>query len=191
MSIGWAAIDFETANADPASACALGLVVVQQLHIVKRLSWPIRPSRGCFDLNNVMLHGITADQVAEGPTFGELWDQIHSEIQGMSLVAHNAGFDIGVLRHTLDYYEIPYPKLDYYCSRAISRALWKGLPSYGLELLSYYLGLSFKHHSVEHDAIACAEIVLRGCSEVGVADLTQLAEHLMIRRGRLVPKPGT
>jgi DNA polymerase III subunit epsilon len=118
MNIGWAAIDFETANADPASACALGLVVVQQLQIVKRRSWLVRPSQGCFDPNNVMLHGITADQVAEVPTFAELWDEIHSEIQGMSLVAHNAGFDIGVLRHTLDSYKIPYPQLHYYCSRA-------------------------------------------------------------------------
>lgn len=57
----WAAIDFETANADRASACALGLVVVKEAMIVKRRSWLIRPSKVCFDLNNVhrcevMLH---------------------------------------------------------------------------------------------------------------------------------------
>src|SRR2546426_2045456 len=80
--MGWAAIDFETANADRASACALGLVVVQESQIVKRRSWLIRPSKVCFDLNNVMLHGITADDVAEMPTFAELWDEVHSEIRG-------------------------------------------------------------------------------------------------------------
>ena len=42
---------------------------------------------------------------------------------------------------------------------------------------------------VEEDAMACAAIVLRGCSEVGVADLTQLAEYFMIRRGRLYSAP--
>jgi DNA polymerase III epsilon subunit-like protein len=36
---------------------------------------------------------------------------------------HNASFDISVLRHTLDEYKIQYPKLDYYCTRAISHAL--------------------------------------------------------------------
>jgi DNA polymerase-3 subunit epsilon len=187
--MGWAAIDFETANADRASACALGLVVVQESQIVKRRSWLIRPSKGCFDLNNIMLHGITADRVAEMPTFAELWDEVRSAIQGMPLVAHNANFDIGVLRHTLDAYKIPYPELDYYCTRAISRALWTALPSYGLELVSHYLGLPFTHHAVEEDAMACAAIVLRGCSEVGVTDLPQLAERLMIRRGHLDPGP--
>ena len=187
--MGWAAIDFETANADRASACALGLVVVQESQIVKRRSWLIRPSKICFDLNNVILHGITADHVAEMPTFAELWDEVHSEIRGMPLVAHNASFDISVLRHTLDDYKLQYPELDYYCTRAISHALWPTLPSYGLELVSHYLGLPFTHHTVEEDAIACAAIVLRGCSEVGVADLTQLAEYLMIRRGRLDSVP--
>jgi len=143
----------------------------------------------CFDLNNVRLHGITADHVAEMPTFAELWDEVHSEIQGMPLAAHNASFDIGVLRHTLDYYKIPYPELDYYCTRAISQALWTELPSHGLELVSHYLGLPFTHHAVEEDAMACAAIVLRGCSEVGVADLTQLSERLMIKRGHLDAGP--
>ena len=187
--MGWSAIDFETANADRSSACAVGLVVVQKAKIVKRRSWLIRPSKGCFDLNNVMLHGITADHVADMPTFAELWDEVHSEIQGMPLVAHNASFDISVLRRTLDDYRIPYPELDYYCTRAISRALWPTLPSYGLELVSHYLGLPFTHHAVEEDALACATIVLRGCSEVGVADVIQLAKHLAIRCSHLHPVP--
>jgi DNA polymerase-3 subunit epsilon len=180
--MNWAAIDFETANADRASACALGVVIVQEVQIVKRLSWLIRPSKLRFDPNNVMIHGITAHHVADKPTFAELWDDIHSKIQGMPLVAHNAGFDISVLRHTLDEYKIQYPKLDYYCTQAISRALWTALPSHGLELVSVYLGLPLSHHAVEEDALACATIVLRGCSEVGVTDLIQLAEHLAIRR---------
>jgi DNA polymerase III subunit epsilon len=187
--MGWAAIDFELANADRASACALGLVVIQESQVVKRRSWLIRPGTLCFDLNNVMLHGITADHVAEMPTFAELWNEVHSEIQGMPLAAHNASFDIGVLKHTLDHYRIPCPKLEYYCTRAISQALWTALPSYGLELVSHYLGLPFAHHAVEEDAMACAAIVLRGCSEVGVADLTQLAKHLTIKCGHLAPGP--
>ena len=189
--MGWAAIDFEIANADRASACALGLVLVQDSQIVKRRSWLIRPSKLSFDLNNVVLHGITADRVAEMPTFAELWDEVHSEIQGMPLVAHNASFDIGVLRHTLDAYRIPYPELDYYCTRAISQALWTALPSYSLELVSHFLGVQFTHHCVEEDAMACAAIVLHGCSEVGVPDLTQLAERLMVRCGHLAPMPRT
>jgi DNA polymerase-3 subunit epsilon len=187
--MNWAVIDFETANANRASACALGLVVVQEALVVKRRSWLIRPPKGCFDLNNVKIHGITADHVAEKPTFAELWDEVHSEIRDMPLAAHNASFDISVLRHTLGNYKLQCPELDYYCTRAISHALWPALPSYGLELVSHYLGVPFTHHAVEDDTMACAAIVLRGCSEVGVADLTQLAEHFTIRCGHLCPRP--
>ena len=141
-----------------------------------------------FDPNNVMIHGITADRVADKPSFAELWVEVHSEIQGMPLVAYNVSFDISVLRHALDDYRIQYPELHYYCTRAISRALWPTLPSHGLELVSHYLGLPFTHHAVEEDATACAAIVLRGSSEAGVADLTQLAQHLMVRCGHLSPK---
>src|SRR4030095_14572418 len=81
----------------------------------------------------------------------------------------------------------PYPDLDYYCTRAISRALWPTLPSYGLDLVSHYLGLPFTHHAVEGDALACATIVLSGCSEVGMTDLIQLAKHLAIRCNHLYP----
>jgi DNA polymerase-3 subunit epsilon len=58
-----------------------------------------------------MIHSITADRVADKPSFAELWDEVYSEIQGMPLVAHNASFDISVLRHTLDDYKIQYPEL--------------------------------------------------------------------------------
>jgi DNA polymerase-3 subunit epsilon len=163
--------------------------VVQELHMVKRRSWLIRPPKECFDLNNTMLHGITADLVAKMPTFAELWDEVHSPIHRMPLAAHNASFDIGVLRGTLDANKIPYPASDYYCTRAFSQALWTALPSYGLELASHYLGIPFTNYAVEEDAMACAAIVLRGCSEVGVVDLPQLADRLTIRRGHLDPGP--
>ena len=181
--MGWAAIDFETANADRASACALGLVVVHESQIVKRRSWLIRPSKVCFDLNNVILHGITADHVAEMPTFAELWDEVHSEIRGLPLAAHNASFDISVLRHTLDDYKLQYQNLTTIAPEPSLTPFGQPCPD--------YLGLPFTHHAVEADAMACAAIVLRGCSEVGVADLTQLADYLMRRRGRLYSRAGT
>jgi len=183
----WVAIDFETANSDRASACALGLVSVQDGQVAKRQSWLIRPLDPYFDPYNVMIHGITEDDVADSPTFAELWDEIYSEIEGRSLVAHNASFDMSVLRHTLDGSDLPYPALDYYCTRVISQALWKTLPSYGLECVSDHLGIAFQHHIAVEDAMACAAIALHGISKVGVSDLAELAERLSVRGGHLHP----
>jgi DNA polymerase-3 subunit epsilon len=47
------AIDFETANADRGSACAVGLVVVEDGQIVSRTSQLIRPEPCRFDPFNV------------------------------------------------------------------------------------------------------------------------------------------
>ena len=37
--MSWVAIDFETANETRASACALGVAIVEADHVVERASW--------------------------------------------------------------------------------------------------------------------------------------------------------
>ena len=52
-------------------------------------------------------------------------------------------------------------------------------------MISAHLGISLKHHDAEEDAVACAEISLRCCDEMGVSRLEDLAMKLGITRGRL------
>ncbi len=91
------AIDFETANYKPNSACALALVRVENGIIVDKRVELIRPPEPEFAFT--YLHGISWDDVAGKPTFGELWPQIAEFLKGVKfLAAHNADFDKGVLR---------------------------------------------------------------------------------------------
>ena len=90
------ALDFETADYYPDSACALGLVRVENHQIVARAYSLIKPPRRRFVFT--YLHGITWEDVANQPNFGELWPSYSPLLEGIdSLAAHNASFDRSVL----------------------------------------------------------------------------------------------
>ncbi|HAU38942.1 MAG TPA: DNA polymerase III [Phycisphaerales bacterium] len=185
--MNWTAIDFETANASRNSACAIGVAVVEAGRIVQAASWLIRPPTLDFDPFNVSIHGITADDVKDSPTFDELWCEIGPSLAGKPVVAHNASFDISVLRHSLDEYRVPYPQLDYYCTCNFCRAVWPGQIAYRLDVMADLLGIRFQHHDAEEDAAVCARIALECCRQTGVTDLATLAGQHMITAGKLYP----
>ena len=183
--MNWVAIDFETANAKRSSACALGIAIVENGRIIKRASWLIKPRELYFNYYNTYIHGITEKDVKDKPRFNELWGEFRPFLDGKIVIAHNAGFDMSVLRHLLDEYGIPYPEIHYFCTRVLAKKVWPTLNSYRLNMISAHLGISLKHHDAEEDAVACAEISLRCCDEMGVSRLEDLAMKLGITRGHL------
>ncbi len=183
------AIDFETANSKRLSVCAMGVAVVEGHEIVERASWLIRPPELYFNPYNTYIHGITESDVADKPEFHELWGDIRQYFEGSLLIAHNASFDISVLRHVLDEYDITYPSLRYLCTWTIAKRVWPMLPSYSLDTVSEHLGITFKHHDAEEDAVACAKVALRACSQLGVGTIEDAAAKIEVASGQL--SPGT
>ena len=101
----YVALDFETADYQPDSACAVGLAKVRGGEVVDTLYSLIRPPRRRVLFTWV--HGITWKDVQGSPTFLEFWPQMASFLQGVThLVAHNAPFDrragslLSVQRHS-------------------------------------------------------------------------------------------
>jgi DNA polymerase-3 subunit epsilon len=182
--INFVAIDFETANADRSSVCSMGIVVVESGEVVHKTSWLIRPSELYFDPYNTYIHGIAEDDVKDKPEFNEIWDTIKPYIEGKTLIAHNAGFDMSVLRYVLNEYEIPYPEFEYSCTRILSKKTWPGLISYKLDLVAEHLGIEFKHHDAEQDALACAHIALKSFEISGLNSIQELNNHHAVRTGR-------
>ncbi len=91
------ALDFETSDYPRDSACALGLVRVENHRIVRRTYHLIRPPRRRFAFT--YLHGITWEDVALQPTFAELWPSLTPFLHDVDfLAAHNASFDRSVLQ---------------------------------------------------------------------------------------------
>ena len=178
------AIDFETANFTRASVCSVGIITIEDGRVVNRLHQLIRPEPCRFEPFNIGIHGITENDVASAPSFEDFWPTLCAQLVG-PLVAHNASFDMSVLRKALDQAALKYPDTDYFCTRVISRLLWPDRPTYALSHLAGYFGITFNHHNAESDAHACALIALEACRTIQAESLYDISEQYEMSVGRL------
>ena len=99
--------------------------------------------------------------VQNAPNFAELWEKICPIMSSGILVAHNALFDMGVLKRCLHDYGISWKSsAKYLCTVQAGRRLLPGM-SHKLNVLCEYYGIELDHHQAESDSRACAEILLR------------------------------
>ena len=103
----FAAIDFETAGYDPASACSLGIVAANEDGSVTEWHRLIRPPVMRFAPGCIAIHGIRPEDVEDKPEFPAFWPEIALLLRGRIVFAHNARFDMGVLGAPLDRYDLP------------------------------------------------------------------------------------
>lgn len=182
------ALDFETANEKRHSPCSLGLCLVENNEIVLEKYWLIRPHELRFSPMNIWIHGIREGDVVDAPEFNVLWEEeIAPLLEGKLVVAHNAAFDMSVLRNTLDLYRIPYPTLDYCCTMVLSRHFYPYLENAKLNTVNKHLGYTFNHHHAGADAAACANILLEIAKELEVDKIEILAEQVGVKVGKLFP----
>jgi DNA polymerase-3 subunit epsilon len=152
------ALDFETADYPRDSACALGLVRVENHRIVRRTYHLIRPPRRRFSFT--YLHGITWEDVAHQPTFAELWPSLTPMWADVDfLAAHNASFDRSVLNRCCETAGLTPPALPFQCTVRLARQTWNIFPT-KLNNVCDHLGITLKHHFAASDAEACALIVI-------------------------------
>lgn len=182
-----AAIDFETANSSRNSACSIGVVLLEQGEVVEEFYSLIRPKVLWFDPFNVMIHGITKEDVQDSPGFDQVWLQMAPLLHDSFVIAHNASFDLSVLRHALDDYQIEYPSLHYTCTCNLARRVWPELSSFGLKSVSNFLQFEFKHHNALEDARACARVATEALSKYSHTSLDLLLEEIGVGAGQLWP----
>jgi DNA polymerase III subunit epsilon len=152
------AIDFETANYNRDSACAVGLALVQDRQIVNKNSFLIRPPNSWFVFTHI--HGLTWKDVEDAPTFVELWPTLQSYLEAADyLAAHNAAFDRSVLNACCESGGLRYPDVPFVCTVNLARSRWDIYPT-KLPNVCSELGIRLKHHDASSDANACAEIIL-------------------------------
>lgn len=154
------AFDVETPNRENGRMSAIGITVIEDGKITDEFYSLINPET-YFDYFNTRLTGISEETVTDAPTFPELWGKIEPMLSGGLLVAHNAVFDIGVLRRCLQDYGIEWrPYTRYICTVQMGRRLLPGI-SHKLNVLCDYYGINLNHHQADSDSRACAEILLR------------------------------
>ncbi len=182
------ALDFETANQYNDSAISLGLVRMDEEG--KELdSWYslICPPIPYFDPWCTSVHHLDSKEVLKAPRLNELWADIESFIGTSPLVAHNAAFDIGVLKGSTKAVGIELPNYEYYCTFQIARKLIPGLKTYSLSpLMQELFDYSYRAHLASDDALACAKLFAALCKNH--LDERDMLEDFMRRRGCRYPK---
>lgn len=176
MGLDFTAIDFETANGFRGSPCAVGLTKVRGGKVVEEAAWLMRPpaDHDHFDYHNVRIHGITAADVVGRPRFGDLFPEIGAFIGDDVLAAHNAAFDLGVIRSALEVSGLPGPAYDYVCTVMLSRRCYS-LVSNSLPFAAEEAGVPLlRHHDAAEDARACAGILIDIARRNGANSLAEL-----------------
>lgn len=140
----------------------------------------IRPRDMVFTFTWV--HGITAEDVQSAAEFPDVFEEFRSELQGALLLAHNAGFDAGVMRGCMRAYGMASQRLSYLCTLGIARRVWPELSSKSLDSVARHLGLAFRHHNAAEDARVCAEIAIAAARAVCALEVADIQDRLNVWR---------
>jgi DNA polymerase-3 subunit epsilon len=177
----WVAIDFETATREPTSACAVGVAIVRDGRVAERNSWLVQPPFNEYEFWNTRVHGIGADDTLLAPDFREIWFELQPILAEGPLLAHNAAFDMRVLRALIGSLELPAPTIRYACTVSMARKAFPALPSHKLNVVCEHCGIGLMHHDAASDAEACAKVALECASAIGAASVSDAVERLGVR----------
>ena len=152
--------DVETPNRLNNRMSAIGITAIEDGTITDEFYSYIDPEQS-FDYFNTRLTGISEETVWNAPAFPEIWPRIAAMMGNGLLVAHNAVFDLSVLKKCLRGYGIEWRRYTrYLCTVQMGKRVLPGM-SHKLDVLCDYYGIALDHHQAASDSHACAEILLR------------------------------
>lgn len=163
------AIDVETANADMASICQVGIAKFADGQLVEVWSSLIDPE-DFFDGINMAIHGIDAKAVKESPKFSALYELLMDHLKGNIVVSHTP-FDRTALFRVCEKYKLPEIECTWLDSARVVRRAWPQFSKrgYGLGNVAKQLGVEFSHHNAQEDARAAGEILVLAIRKTGLA----------------------
>ncbi len=183
--LNFIAIDFETANYNANSACSIGLVRYKDGVEVDSFYSLIKPPELYFVPAFIDIHGITPNMVENAPFFDEVWKTgiLHflnnpQYPENVPFVAHNAGFDMKVLKACLEYFDIPIPNMKSICTLQMTRKAWKYLPKHNLPYLANHFNIVYNAHNALDDSRTCGKILTIVAQEIGVTTTDKLLKKL-------------
>lgn len=161
--MNFVAIDFETASNYRNSACAIGLVTVEDGIVTDKYYTLIQPPNNFYIWQTIRVHGIKPHETKNKPNFSDFFPEIIKRLEGKTIVAHNESFDRGVMAASMAYYGLDYNDYNlgymWECTCKIYRA--KGYKPAKLSACCARKGIELNHHHALSDAEACAELYLQ------------------------------
>ncbi|MCU7822283.1 DEDDh family exonuclease [Kitasatospora sp. DSM 101779] len=115
----------------------------------------VNPQR---DPGPVWIHGLTADMLADAPTFPEIAGELADRLRGRVMVAHNALFDWNMIAREFARAGLRAPVEQRLCTMVLSRDLGLPLPNGKLASLAAHFGVQQRQaHNALDDARVLAE----------------------------------
>ena len=154
------ALDVETANADMASICQIGLARYKNGSLVEEWKTYVDPE-DYFDGINISIHGIDEATVKGSPTLPGIASCLCDHLSGRVSVCHTH-FDRIAIRQAFTKYDLPVPSCTWLDSARVARRTWAEFArgGYGLKNVCEFLGYDFSHHDALEDAKAAAQVLL-------------------------------
>ena len=175
-------IDFETATIQSYSICAVGLAVIKEGEIIEKQRFLVQPPNNKYSDENIAIHGITPETTANADLFPEVWARIYPYFQNAYIAAHNASFDMGLLKTTLAYYQIEQPHFLYIDTLNLLNEYLEYGEHRTLNALCEKFNIPLeKHHDPLCDATATANLILYYYRVKNFENFTQLLNKLYLR----------
>jgi DNA polymerase-3 subunit epsilon len=162
------ALDVETANADLASICQIGVARFVDGKIADEWKTYIDPQDD-FDGINISIHGIDQSVVAGAPVFGAMVGQIKSVTDNRFVVTHTAFDRVALYQAGVRCHAAPL-SCTWIDSACVARRTWKQFSrsGYGLKNVCDAIGYKFRHHDALEDAKAAGTILLAAMAHTGL-----------------------
>ena len=138
----------------------IGAVKVENGMITEKFSEFVNPERPIpFEIEK--LTSINDRMVEDAPNISVILPKFMDFCGGSVLVAHNADFDTGFIRHNCEVLGLPYD-YTYVDTRGIARSFLEGLKNYKLDTVVEAMGCTLaNHHRAVDDAGATADVFVR------------------------------
>lgn len=158
-SLPYAVVDLETTGFRTATdrIYEIGIVVVDgEGQVLETYETLVRPD-GEFELSERI-----GPAVAEAPTFADIAGDVVARLRDRVIVAHNIGFDLGMLDAELRRLGYGVPTVDYLCTLDLATLLAIDAPSRSLGVLCHVLDVPMNTwHTAAGDAEVTGRLLLR------------------------------
>jgi DNA polymerase-3 subunit epsilon len=165
---GFVALDVETANADLASICQIGLALFDGPRLLDEWKTLVDP-RDWFDSINISIHGIDECAVEGAPTFAEVANRLCDVLHQQIVVSH-APFDRVAVARACEAANVVPPLCHWLDSACVARRAWPEVAhrGYGLQNICARIGYSYRAHDALEDAKAAAAVLNAAIAETSL-----------------------
>lgn len=162
------AVDVETANANMASICSIGVATFENGVIANEWYSLVDP-QDFFDPINTRIHGIDESSVKGAPVFSDIAPSLEPLLSGETVVTHT-GFDRAAMHQAARRFSVQIPTCTWLDSARVVRRAWADCSQrgYGLQDACERIGYQFKHHDALEDAKAAGHVLLAATADLGL-----------------------